>query len=75
MTTTTIPVRRGPYQYVRVAADGATTPIRVDPSALDAGALEVDVRDGETVTEIALSSTSDPDLDPARGQLWPKDVA
>ncbi len=66
-----VPVRTGPYQYVRVGPDGSTATIPVDRAALDAGTIEVDVVTGDRVMEIALSSTSDPDLDPPHGQLWP----
>jgi hypothetical protein len=33
--------------------------------------VEVVVAEGDRVLEVTLSSTSDPDLDPGRGQLWP----
>jgi hypothetical protein len=66
-----IPVRKGPYQYVLVGADGTTETISVTDQQLDAGWVEVEVSEGQQITEVALSSTSDPDLDPARGELWP----
>ena len=66
----TIPVRPGRYSYVRVAPDGATSTIHVPATALDRGIASVEVAPGESIVEIALSSTSDPDLAPARGVLW-----
>jgi hypothetical protein len=68
-----VPVRIGPYQYVLVRSNGATSTIVVPRVALDAGTAEVIVRPGDLVIEVALKSTSDPDLDPARGQLWPNE--
>jgi hypothetical protein len=69
----TIPVRRGRYDYVLVRPDGTSTTLDVTESDLDAEQHTAALRDGERVVEIALSSTSDPDLDPARGQLWPRE--
>jgi hypothetical protein len=46
----------------------------VSANALDEGTAEVLVEPGDRIVEIALSSTSDPDLDPARGQLWPREA-
>ena len=68
-----VPVRLGPYQYVLVRLNGTTSTIVVPRVALDAGTIEVIVRPGDLVMEVALKSTSDPDLDPARGQLWPSE--
>ena len=70
----TIPVRGGPYQYVVMRAGGAAETLGVTQAERDAGAAEVEVAGGDTVLEIALSSTSNPDLDPARGQLWPAEA-
>jgi hypothetical protein len=67
----TIPVRIGPFQYVRVHRDGTTTTIVITEEQLDAGQATVEVEEGDALAEVALSSTSDPDLKPARGQLWP----
>ena len=72
---TSFPVRSGPYQYVRVRPDGTSVTIPVDDSARDAGVAAAEVDDGDTIVEVALSSTSDPDLDPPRGQLWPEEAA
>jgi hypothetical protein len=69
--TTSIPVRTGPFQYVLVRADGSTSTISIDESAIEAGRFDVSVAEDDRILEIALSSTSDPDLDPPRGQLWP----
>jgi len=68
-------VRSGPYQYVRVRPDGSSATIPVSHAALAAGSADVDVGPGDRIVEVALSSTSDPDLDAARGQLWPPEVA
>ncbi len=65
-------VRPGPYQYVRVGADGTSVTIPVSRAEIDAGFAEATVEPDDIVMEIALKSTSDPDLDPARGQLWPE---
>lgn len=70
-TPVRVRVRTGSYQYVLVRPDGSSTTIRVDREALDAGSVEVGVSEGDRVIEVALSSTSDPDLDPPRGELWP----
>jgi|1185.fasta_scaffold1061667_1 hypothetical protein len=70
-----VPVRTGPYQYVRVDPDGVSSTIPVDAAAYASGAAEISVRPGERIVEIALSSTSDPDLDPPLGQLWPEEAA
>ena len=64
----TIPVRGGRYDYILVRPDGTSTRLDVTDSDLAAGHHTAALRDGERVVEIALSSTSDPDLDPARGQ-------
>lgn len=69
--TVTIPVRTGRFAYVRVARDGETHDLHVDSEARERGTFETTVSDGDQVIEIALGSTSDPDLDRARGQLWP----
>ena len=69
------PVRSGPYQYVRVGSDGTSTTIEVGDADLERGSAEASVADGESIVEVALSSTSDPDLDPPRGQLWPEEAA
>jgi len=69
--TIEIPIRSGPFNYVLVRADGTTVEIHPDDAQLAAGSTSVDVEQGDQILEIALSSTSDPDLDPARGQLWP----
>lgn len=69
-----VPVRSGPYQYVRVRADGSTATVHVGEEDFEAGTVEVCVAPGDRVMEVALSSTSDPDLDPARGQLWPPEA-
>jgi hypothetical protein len=69
--TANIPVRRGPFQYVVVGPDGSTTTVQIEEADLAAGSVRVEVGDGDRVLEIALASTSDPDLNPARGQLWP----
>ncbi|HQR38452.1 MAG TPA: hypothetical protein PLF26_08615 [Blastocatellia bacterium] len=66
----TIPVRPGRYAYVRVGPDGSTSTVHVSTRELDRGKATVDVTPGESIVEIALSSTSDPDLDPARGVVW-----
>lgn len=66
-----VDVRTGPYQYVLVRPDGTSSTIRVEPAERATGTVETEVYDGDRVLEVALSSTSDPDLDPARGQLWP----
>ena len=70
-TTISIPVREGRYQYVRVRPSGETHTVRVGPADFERGVAAVAVRDGDRVLEVTLSSTSDPDLDPGRGQLWP----
>jgi hypothetical protein len=67
----TFPVRSGPYQYVRVRPDGTSETIPVDDATLEAGVGAAEVAAGDTIVEVALSSTSDPDLDPPHGQLWP----
>lgn len=69
--TIAIPVRFGRFAYVRVARDGETHDLHVDSASKDRGSFETTVSDGDQVIEIALGSTSDPDLDRARGQLWP----
>jgi citrate lyase subunit beta/citryl-CoA lyase len=66
-----VPVRSGPYQYLLVGPDGESSTIPVDGWARDAGWAHVDVGPDDRVIEIALKSTSDPDTDPPRGQLWP----
>jgi hypothetical protein len=66
-----IPVRSGSFQYVLVRKDGSTHTLKVDDGDTRSGWLEVAVVDGDRLLEIALSSTSDPDLNPPRGQLWP----
>ena len=68
-----IPVRPGPYLYVVVHPDGSTENIDTPDETLDAGSIEVEVDDSDRVMELARSSTSDPDLAPARGQLWPEE--
>jgi len=70
-TTISIPVREGRYQYVRVRPSGETKTVRVGPSDFECGTADVAVAEGDCVLEVTLSSTSDPDLDPGRGQLWP----
>jgi hypothetical protein len=70
-TRVRVPVRTGSYQYVLVRPDGSSTTIPVGPEALEEGSVEVEVSAGDAVMEVALSSTSDPDLDPPRGELWP----
>lgn len=69
--TVTIPVRAGRFAYVRVARDGETHDLHVDSGSRERGTFETTVSDGDQVIEIALGSTSDPDLDRARGRLWP----
>jgi hypothetical protein len=69
------PVRSGPYQYIRVGSDGTSSTLPVDGAQLEAGTAEARIASGDTVVEVALSSTSDPDLDPPRGQLWPAEDA
>lgn len=69
--TITIPVRTGRFAYVRVARDGETHDLHVDSWSKERGSFATTVSDGDQVIEIALGSTSDPDLDRARGQLWP----
>lgn len=69
--TVTIPVRPGRFAYVRVARDGETHDLHVDSGSKERGSFATAVSDGDQVIEIALGSTSDPDLDRARGQLWP----
>ena len=69
--TVTIPVRPGRFAYVRVARDGETHDLHVDSATRERGSFAIAVSDGDQVIEIALGSTSDPDLDRARGQLWP----
>lgn len=71
----TIPVRTGPYQYVATRSGGETETLDVTAGEREAGEAEVEVGEGDIVMEIALSSTSNPDLDPARGQLWPPEHA
>ena len=70
-TRISIPVREGRYQYVRVRPGGETSTIKVAPADLERGTVEVAVDEGDRLLEVTLSSTSDPDLDPGRGQLWP----
>ena len=70
----TIPVRPGPYQYVLVTKDGSSTTVSVDPEALERGSVEVSPEEGDRIMEVALASTSDPDLEPAAGQLWPPEA-
>ena len=67
------PVRTGPYQYVRVQSDGTTETIPVGDGDLETGTAEAHVGEGDAIVEVALSSTSDPDLDPPHGQLWPRE--
>lgn len=69
--TVVLPVRTGKFGYVRVARDGTTHDLHVDPEPRERGEFRTSVADGDRVLEIALGSTSDPDLDPARGQIWP----
>ncbi len=69
--TIAIPVRFGRFAYVRVAGNGETHDLHVDSGARERGSFETTVSDGDQVLEIGLGSTSDPDLDRARGQLWP----
>jgi hypothetical protein len=73
-TTVQFPVRSGPYQYVRVRSDGTSATLPVDEAALEAGTASASVAGGDTIVEVALSSTSDPDLDAPRGQLWPPEA-
>jgi hypothetical protein len=70
-----VPVRSGPYLYVRVRSDGDSETVAIGADDLEAGFVTVRVAPGDRVMEVALSSTSDPDLDPARGQLWPPEGA
>lgn len=72
-TEARVPVRKGRYEYVLVREDGTSTTIPVGEAAYGEGTLAVAVRAGEKIVEIGLSSTSDPDLDPPRGQLWPEE--
>lgn len=67
-------VREGSFLYVLVHSDGSTSTIPVDQSALDRGRIRVRVLPEDRIIEIALKSTSDPDLDPARGQIWPEET-
>ena len=67
-----IPVRDGRYEYVLVAADGAATTLSVSDAAKAIGFETVTVRDGDRVLEVNQSSTSDPDFEAPRGQLWPE---
>lgn len=69
--TIEIEVRTGPYQYVLTRLDGSAVTLDVSPAEREEGMAAVDVSEGDTVMEVALASTSDPDLDPARGRLWP----
>lgn len=64
-------VRTGPYQYIRVGSDGTSSTLAIADAELEAGTAEADVAGGDSIVEVALSSTSDPDLDPPKGQLWP----
>jgi hypothetical protein len=68
------PVRRGPYQYVRVRPDGTSSTVTVDEQMLHDGVASCEVAPDDRIVEVALSSTSDPDLDPPRGQLWPSEA-
>jgi hypothetical protein len=70
-----IPIREGRYEYVRVAPDGAATTLVIDEEARAAGVATVAVSDGDRVLEVNRSSTSDPDFEPARGQLWPEEAS
>jgi hypothetical protein len=70
-TTISIPVREGRYQYVRVRTNGDSSTVPVAPADLERGTVDVAVAPGDRVLEVTLSSTSDPDLEPGRGQLWP----
>ena len=69
--TVTIAVRPGRFAYVVVARDGATRDLHVDHASKERGSFTTGVSNGDQVIEIALGSTSDPDLDRARGVLWP----
>jgi hypothetical protein len=69
--TVTIPVRPGPFQYVLVRSDGTRSTVDVEREGIERGSVFVEVGTGDRVLEIALASTSDPDLDRAKGQLWP----
>lgn len=71
MQTVTIPVRIGRFGYVRVASDGTTVDLHINVEARERGQFETIVAQGDCVLEIAFGSTSDPDLDRARGQIWP----
>lgn len=64
-------VRPGRYAYVRVGARGDAHDVHVSHAERENGTFETIVAPGDRILEIALSSTSDPDLAPARGQLWP----
>ena len=69
-TTVTIPVRPGRYSYVRVRGDGSSSTVGVSARDRDAGFASVRVATGESIHEICLSSTSDPDFEPPRGVVW-----
>ncbi len=71
--TVEIPVRAGRFGYVRVSPDGSAHDLRVGADDRERGTSVVAVTNGDRILEIALGSTSDRDLDPGRGQLWPEE--